>query len=56
MQNCLLSLVEVLLSSCYHDVKNNSKGGINMTISEIKDVLDAAGCCYEIIERVEKRI
>ena len=38
MQNCLFSLVELLPLSCYHDVKNNSKDGINMRKTYIDNI------------------
>ena len=38
MQNCLFSLIELLPTSCYNDVKNNSKGGINMRKTYIDNI------------------
>lgn len=38
MQNCLLSLVERLPRSCYHDVKNNSIGGKNKRKTYIDNI------------------
>ena len=38
MQNCLLSLVELLPRSCYHDVKNNSIGGNNKRKTYIDNI------------------
>ena len=38
MQNCLFSLVELLSRSCYHDVKNNSKGGTNKRKTYIDNI------------------
>ena len=37
-KNCLLLLVEILLWSCYHDVKNNGKGGTSMRKTYIDNI------------------